>query len=132
MKTDTFLEKAREVIVNYVTKECKGLMDPEDLQVVWMAHTMGDKKAVLFSPKAPGELWEITYDMRSKALYMDRYSKTHHSTVELDEEEPPKDADMSETERALKHNQEMADRLLTTVFRSMFLKDKNTSVKDEW
>ena len=134
MTTDEFLAKARWTAAAYSNKEYavegknREAVVPEDLQVVWMSHVMGDKKAILFNPHDSGVLFEVTLNMKDDELYLDVYKKKANVCVELDKGDT-ETAKASKSERARRYNQNVVDKLFNEVFTGLFGNDKN-SVED--
>lgn len=46
----------------------------EDLETVWFAHVLGNKKCLLFAPKAPNVYFEVTYNFPREEIYVDVYN----------------------------------------------------------
>ena len=130
MTTDEFLAKARWTAAAYSNREYavegsnREAMVPEDLQVVWMSHVMGDKKVMLFNPNDSGVLFEVTLNTKDDELYLDVYKKKANVCVELDKSDTEATR-ASKTEKALRYNQSVVDKLFNEVFTGLFGNDKN-------
>ena len=55
----------------------------EDLQLVWFAHLLGNKKCLLYCPQMGKRYIEITYSQESDMFYIDLYEKLDHIDAHL-------------------------------------------------
>ena len=49
--------------------------DISRIQVVWFAHTLGNKKAILIDNGQNRRMYEVTYNAQKHELYVDVYDK---------------------------------------------------------
>ena len=52
-----------------------------DIQLVWFAHVLGNKKAILIDNCRNNRIYEVTYNAAKDELYVDAYSKTSNTVV---------------------------------------------------
>ena len=52
-----------------------------DIQVVWFAHVLGNKKAILIDMGPNNRIYEVTYNLREDEMYVDAYKKESNSVV---------------------------------------------------
>lgn len=64
------------VCVENYGEEC----DARDIQVVWFAHVLGNKKTIMID-NWPNRIYEVTYNAAKDELYVDTYSKTSNTVV---------------------------------------------------
>lgn len=73
---------------NAVIDVAKGLnieLTIEDLDLVWFAHELGNKKCTLYSKKLGNIYPEVTYDRDNKCMYVDIYMKIAKTTCEYED-----------------------------------------------
>ena len=62
-----------------VTVACKRLyeedVDTDDVQIVWFAHVLGNKKAILIANGPNNRIFEVTYNKDTDEMYIDCYEK---------------------------------------------------------
>ena len=51
----------------------------EDINMVWFAHVLGNKKAILIDNGKNDRLYEVTYNATKDELYVDEYSKLNNT-----------------------------------------------------
>ena len=70
---------------NAVIKVCKEQFgDPYDItniQIVWFAHVLGYKKAILIDNGHNNRLYEVTYNRQTAEMYVDTYDKLNNTVV---------------------------------------------------
>ena len=59
----------------------------DQLQFVWFAHILGNKKCLLYCREMGNLYAEVTYnaDIDNEGMYVDIYQKVHNSKVEVSE-----------------------------------------------
>ena len=55
--------------------------DARDIQVVWFAHVLGNKKTIMIANGPNNRIYEVTYNAAKDELYVDAYSKTSNTVV---------------------------------------------------
>lgn len=76
---------------NAVIKAIKEMHDEdfpiEQINMVWFAHLLGFKKAILIDAGANNRLYEVTYNRDKNEMYVDEYDKVKNTVfTELDTE----------------------------------------------
>ena len=68
----------------------------ENIHMVWFAHVLGYKKAILNDGGVNNRIYEVTYNSRLDEMYVDSYEKNHNvlvtemdTTVHKQEEDEP-------------------------------------------
>ena len=68
----------------------------ENIHMVWFAHVLGHKKAILIDGGVNNRIYEVTYNNRRNEMYVDSYEKNHNilvtemdTTVHKQEEDEP-------------------------------------------
>lgn len=68
----------------------------ENIHMVWFAHVLGHKKAILIDGGVNNRIYEVTYNSRLDEMYVDSYEKNHNvlvtemdTTVHEQEEDKP-------------------------------------------
>ena len=79
MGSKEFLEKCKEIIVNYfnenVEKTDNKKITKEDVFIVWSCKTLQNNKALISTTVSDGMYYEITYNGDKKEAYVDAYKK---------------------------------------------------------
>lgn len=52
-----------------------------DLQLVWFAHLIGNKKCLIWAPAMRNLYAEVTYSLESEMMYVDLYEKKQHKEL---------------------------------------------------
>lgn len=52
-----------------------------DIQMVWFAHILGFKKAILINNGSNLQIFEVTYNRDKNEMYVDSYSKTSNDVL---------------------------------------------------
>lgn len=69
-------ERAAKAALGHVLAVDRGMHVPaEEMQLVWFAHVLGSKKAMIFCPALAGEYAEITFNAGTGEIYVDIYAK---------------------------------------------------------
>ena len=70
----------------------------EDLQFVWFAHILGDKKCLIYSPKMYEFYAEVTFSVDSGQTYVDIYEKKSNTCFKAEELDFSTDISKTENE----------------------------------
>jgi len=74
-----FLEKAKELVVDYFNKEVdktdKSSIKLDDVYVVWHCSLLGNHKCLISTTVPDGMYYEITYNSTKGEIYLDAYKK---------------------------------------------------------
>ena len=76
MTSDEFEQLARVAVTVACERVYEEDVDPEDIQIVWFAHVLGNKKAILIAKGPNNRIFEVTYNRDTDELYTDCYEKT--------------------------------------------------------
>lgn len=75
MTSYEFEVAAKNAVIRVVRKKYGEDYDISDIQLVWFAHVLGNKKAVLIDMGENLRLYEVTYNCNANELYLDAYEK---------------------------------------------------------
>lgn len=81
MTSDMFVISAKAVVCATVLKKYGEFYGDENLHVVWMAHVLGNKKAILIDSGANRRMYEVTYNAEADEMYMDIYEKQFNAAI---------------------------------------------------
>lgn len=74
-----FLEKAKELVVDYFNKEVdktdNSSIKMDDVYVVWHCSLLGNHKCLISTTVPDGMYYEITYNSTKGEIYLDAYKK---------------------------------------------------------
>ena len=74
-----FLEKAKELVVDYFNKEVdktdNSSIKMDDVYVVWHCSLLGNHKCLISTTVPDGMYYEITYNSTKGEIYLDSYKK---------------------------------------------------------
>lgn len=74
-----FLEKAKELVVDYFNKEVdktdNSSIKLDDVYVVWHCSLLGNHKCLISTTVPDGMYYEITYNSIKGEIYLDAYKK---------------------------------------------------------
>lgn len=84
MTEQLFIKKAKQAI-----KMCDDELrdyphEAAHLQLVWMSHILGSKKAIFFDISHLNEIYEVTYNIGKDVFYVDKYKKDYNNAIESD------------------------------------------------
>lgn len=91
MKSDEFMKKAKQLVIDYFndhndkTNAPSTAITENDVFIVWFNFTLRNMKALLSTTVPDGMYYEITYDDRFNSIYFDAYKKFDHKTFEMGE-----------------------------------------------
>jgi len=72
--TDGFIEKCKELIVDYTNGGTEQISSKE-VYVVWLSKTLQNTKGLFSTTISDGMYYELTYNGDKKELYFDAYKK---------------------------------------------------------
>ena len=79
MDSGKFIEKCKEIIVDYCNKHLdvtdKKTITKDNVFVVWSCKTLQNNKALLSTTLFDGMYYEMTYNGDKKEIYFDAYKK---------------------------------------------------------
>lgn len=81
MTSYEFEVAAKNAVINSVRRQSGMELDITDIQMVWFAHILGYKKAILIDIGPDLRIYEVTYNKQQNQLYVDTYTKTSNELV---------------------------------------------------
>ena len=72
---------AKNAVVSAIKQNYDENYRTVDIDLVWFAHVLGNKKAILIDHGPNLRMYEVTYDRDQDRLYVDTYEKKHNATV---------------------------------------------------
>lgn len=75
MTTYEFEVAAKNAVIEIAMNEYYDHFCIEDISVVWMAHILGNKKAMLIDNGNNRRYYEVTYNAKENEMYVDVYDK---------------------------------------------------------
>lgn len=80
MRSRDFEQTAMRIVVDMLAK--RGIeAEPNDLQLVWYAHVIGNKKCLIYGECMANLYAEVTYALDTDIFYVDLYQKMDHKAV---------------------------------------------------
>ena len=86
MTTYEFEVAAKNAVISAVKERYGEDYKISDVQVVWMTHVLGHKKAILIDNGGNLRLYEVTYNRDRNELYVDLYNKEKNLVAAIDTE----------------------------------------------
>lgn len=81
MTSYEFEVAAKNAVIKVVKDKYGEEYDITGIQMVWFAHVLGDKKAILIDNGMNMRMYEVTYNREKNELYVDVYEKQHNEKV---------------------------------------------------
>ncbi len=78
MTSYEFEVAAKNAVIQIVKEKYGEKYDIRQIQMVWFAHILGFKKAILIDTGENCRVYEVTYERNKKELYVDAYEKTEN------------------------------------------------------
>ena len=75
MNSSLFESMAKAAVAALCAKAFDESYEDDDIQLVWFAHTLGDKKAILIDGGKNSRIYEVTYNKARDEMYVDCYEK---------------------------------------------------------
>lgn len=85
MESAEFEILARKVLIYKISEYYQEDYWPEDIQMVWFAHVLGNKKAIFIDMGRNSRIYEVTYNAAKNEIYVDGYDKQFKVKVNPDE-----------------------------------------------
>ena len=82
MTSQDFEIAAKRFLCEQIKKHYAEAYKPEDINMVWFAHVLGNKKAIFIDNGQNERLYEVTYNAAANEMYIDEYGKLHNSSVD--------------------------------------------------
>ena len=81
MTSYEFEVAAKNAVLRYCVKRYRERFSISDISLVWFAHVLGNKKAILIDSGGNGRIYEVTYNAEKDEMYLDVYFKMANETV---------------------------------------------------
>lgn len=81
MTSNQFDMIARAAVAAVCVENYGEKYDARDIQVVWFAHVLGNKKTIMIANGPNNRIYEVTYNAAKDELYVDAYSKTSNTVL---------------------------------------------------
>ena len=82
MTSQDFEIAAKHFLCEQIKKHYAETYNPEDINMVWFAHVLGNKKAIFIDNGQNERIYEVTYNAAANEMYVDEYGKLHNSSVD--------------------------------------------------
>lgn len=81
MNSYEFEVAAKNAVIAVIQQEYGDEYNIQQIQMVWFAHVLGNKKAILIDNGMNMRIYEVTYNREKNELYVDVYEKQHNEKV---------------------------------------------------
>lgn len=81
MKSYEFEVVAKNAVIKLVKQHLGLELNIEELEIVWFAHVLGNKKCTLYAERLNNYYPEVTYNVSRNELYVDLYNKEFHDVI---------------------------------------------------
>lgn len=81
MTSYEFEVAAKNAVLRYCAKRYRERFSISEISLVWFAHVLGNKKAILIDNAANNRIYEVTYNAGKDEMYLDVYFKMANETV---------------------------------------------------
>lgn len=81
MTSYEFEVAAKNAVIAVIQQEYDDEYNIPQIQMVWFAHVLGNKKAILIDNGMNMRMYEVTYNREKNELYVDVYEKQHNEKV---------------------------------------------------
>lgn len=79
MTSYEFEVAAKNAVIKCIKEHHNERYAIEDINMVWFAHVLGNKKAILIDNGKNDRLYEVTYNVIRDELYVDEYGKLNNT-----------------------------------------------------
>ena len=79
MTSYEFEVAAKNAVIDVIKKQYDETYPIGQINVVWMAHLLGFKKAILIDAGANQRIYEVTYNRDKNEMYVDAYEKASNT-----------------------------------------------------
>ena len=83
MTSYDFEKTAKDLVTKFVKEKYSEEYGIEDISIVWFAHILGCKKAILIDNGSNQRLYEVTYNFSADQMYVDVYEKKFNFEVNI-------------------------------------------------
>ena len=81
MTSYDFEKAAKEALISTIEEKYGEKYGIENISMVWFAHILGNKKAILIDDGDNKRIYEVTYSLANDQMYVDVYEKQLNKTV---------------------------------------------------
>lgn len=81
MTSYEFEVAAKNAVIAVIRQEYDDEYNIQQIQMVWFAHVLGNKRAILIDNGMNMRMYEVTYNREKNELYVDVYEKQHNEKV---------------------------------------------------
>lgn len=83
MSTYEFEKAAKNAVIDVIHEKYGEAYEISQINVVWMVHLLGYKKAILIDDGANQRIYEVTYNRDMEEMYVDAYEKASNSVYHI-------------------------------------------------
>lgn len=83
MTSYDFEKAAKEELISTIEEKYGEKFRIEDISMVWFAHILGNKKAILIDNGDNQRIYEVTYSLANDQMYVDVYEKQLNKAVRM-------------------------------------------------
>ena len=83
MSTYEFEKVAKIAVIDVIHQKYGETYVIEEINVVWMVHLLGYKKAILIDGGENQRVYEVTYNRDKEEMYVDAYEKASNSVYHI-------------------------------------------------
>ena len=85
MTSYDFEKTAKDLVIRFAKEEYGEEYGIEDINMVWFAHVLGNKKAILIDSgnRDNHRIYEVTYNFNTSEMYADAYEKKFNFKVNI-------------------------------------------------
>lgn len=89
MTNEAFIERAKDLVVQYISEHFEKPEVPAQLYhvqlyhvfVVWNAYILGNIKCLISTDRKDGMYYEVTYNRDKREIYFDAYEKVGNTAI---------------------------------------------------
>lgn len=79
MTSYEFEVAAKNAVIQAIKQNHDEIFTIEQVHMVWFAHVLGFKKAIMIDGGANNRLYEVTYNRDKNEMYVDEYDKVENT-----------------------------------------------------
>ena len=85
MTSYDFEKTAKELVIRFVKEKYGEEYRIEDINMVWFAHVLGNKKAIMIDSgnRDNHRIYEVTYNFSTDQMYIDIYEKKYNPAINI-------------------------------------------------
>lgn len=105
MTSEIFKWKAIRAVADTCEAYYHEKTDLSEVQLVWYAHILGNKKAILIVPKMRDRIFEVTWNNAKEEMYVDGYEKAVNAKIVEEKEFEAEPGDVFVLKEQAKENE---------------------------